>query len=110
MRRALLLALALGACGPEKGTIGAVLAQDPRGHLVVHDAPKGLGAEKQGLEAGDQILTIDGMDVRMLDQKRVHQVLSGAVDEPVKLTVLRGEEVIRVTIKRTPAKRIKAAP
>jgi C-terminal processing protease CtpA/Prc len=100
----LAFALLAAGCGPDKGTIGAVLAQDARGHLVVHEVPDGLAADKQGLQPGDEILTIDGMDVRMLDTKTVHQVLSGDVGDPVKLTVIRGEEVLRVTVKRTPAK------
>ena len=93
------------ACGPKKGTIGAVLGQTPEGELTIHDVPEGLAADKAGLKVGDKILTIDGKDVRALGPKGVHQALSGEVGEKVKLTVVRGEEIIRVTLKRTPSKK-----
>lgn len=99
------LLLAAGACGPDRGTIGAVLAQRPGGELYVRDVPDELAADKAGLQPGDQILLIDGMDVRGLSAERVHQVLSGDVDAPVRLTVIRGDEVLRVTVKRTRAKK-----
>ncbi|MCC6669264.1 MAG: PDZ domain-containing protein [Polyangiaceae bacterium] len=97
--------LVLGACGGPQGTVGAVFAQQGDGRLLVHEAPKGLAAEKAGLAAGDEVLLIDGMDVRRLDDKALHRALSGEVGSSVKLTVLRGEEVLRVTLKRTPAKK-----
>lgn len=106
----LLVPSLLGACGPEKGTVGAVFAQKDDGRLVVHEAPEGLAAHKAGLKEGDEILLVDGMDVRSLDDKALHRVLSGEVDQSVRLTVLRGEEVLRVTLKRTPAKKRAPSP
>lgn len=93
---------ALGACTPPPGTIGAVLARSPDGSLRVSEAPAGLAAAEAGLAPGDQILLIDGVDVRALDAEAVHAALSGEVDEPVKLTVIRDDEVLRVTLARTP--------
>ena len=99
------LALGLGACGPSKGTIGAVLARDADGRLFVHDVPEGLAAERAGLEAGDEILLIDGRDARALGPHGVHQALSGNVGDPVKLTLVRRGEIVRVTLARTVARR-----
>ena len=82
------LALGLGACGPSKGTIGAVLARD-----------------RAGLEPGDEILLIDGRDARALGPHGVHQALSGNVGDPVKLTLVRRGEIVRVTLARTVARR-----
>jgi C-terminal processing protease CtpA/Prc len=96
------LGLALGACEPERGTIGAVLAQTPDQRLVLHDVPSTLAAGRAGLKPGDEILLIDGRDVRELSQRGVHQALSGEVGDPVKLTLLREGRVIRVTLRRTP--------
>ena len=111
MKRALLVLLVgLLACAPEKGTIGAVLAQKDDGRLFVRDVPEGLAAADAGLQPGDEVLLIDGKDVRALGAKGVHEALSGEVDQPVKLTLLRGEEVLRVTLKRTPARRRRASP
>lgn len=105
----LLSCVALG-CAPPRGTIGAVLAQQSDGKLYVREVPADLAADKSGLQSGDQILLIEGMDVRGLPPERVHELLSGDVGQPVKLTVVRGEEVLRVTVKRTPAKKRPKAP
>jgi carboxyl-terminal processing protease len=102
-------ALTLGACGPSRGTIGAVLARDPDGRLFVHDVPQGLAAERAGLEAGDEILLIDGRDARALGPHGVHQALGGNVGDPVKLTLVRRGEIVRVTLRRTEARRYRLA-
>lgn len=101
----LLLALAGGACAAERGTIGAVLSQDAQRRLFVRDTPDGLSAERHGVAPGDEILLIDGRDVRGMSQDQVHGALAGEVDEPVKLTLLRGTQVLRVTLRRTMARR-----
>lgn len=90
-------------CAAERGTIGAMLAQRSDGTLFVHSVPPRLAAERAGLRPGDQLLLIDGMDVRMLDDQALVRTLNGEVGSPVRLTVIRGEEVLRVTVKRTAA-------
>ena len=91
------LALGLGACGPSK-------ARDGDGRLFVRDVPEGLAAERAGLEPGDEILLIDGRDARALGPHGVHQALSGEVGDPVKLTLVRRGEIVRVTLARTVAR------
>lgn len=98
---ALALALALGGCGPDRGTIGAVLAQTGEERLVLREVPETLAAGRAGLKPGDEILLIDGRDVRELDARGVHRALSGNVGDPVKLTLLREGRVIRVTLRRS---------
>lgn len=98
----LLSALVLG-CAPERGTIGAVLAQTPDQRLVLRDVPPQLAAGRAGLQPGDELLLIDGRDVRELDERGVHRALGGEVGDSVKLTLLREGRVIRVTLRRTPA-------
>jgi C-terminal processing protease CtpA/Prc len=93
------------ACAGQKGTIGAVLAQDQNQHLFVREMPDGLAADRAGLEVGDEILTIDGHDARAMNPAAVHDALSGEVGEPVKLTLIRKGNVVRVTVKRTAAKK-----
>jgi C-terminal processing protease CtpA/Prc len=103
-RRGIALALlVLASCGPGKGTIGAMLAKKPDGRLLVHETPDGLASDKAGLQPGDELLTIEGQDVRQMDEKQIHEALSGDVGETIRVTVLRGDEVLRLTIKRTPA-------
>lgn len=104
-RAALALLLATAACGAPKGTIGAVLGRSDRGQLRVRDAPADLGAAEAGLQQGDQILLIDGMDVRLLNDDDLRAALRGPPGSTVKLTVLRGERVVRVTVRRTEARR-----
>lgn len=96
------LAVLLGACGAERGTIGALIAQTPERQLVLRDVPPSLAAGRAGLQPGDELLLIDGRDVRELDERGVHQALAGNVGEPVKLTLLREGRVVRVTLRRTP--------
>jgi C-terminal processing protease CtpA/Prc len=106
---ALLLALfvSLAACEAPRGTIGAVIAQDDQsGRLFVRDAPPGLAAAKAGVKRGDEILLIDGLDVRAMDPHQIHAALAGDVDATVKLTLVRGEQVLRVTLKRTEARKL----
>jgi carboxyl-terminal processing protease len=105
----LMTVLCAAACGPKKGTIGAVLGQNDDGELTIREVPEGLAADEAGLQPGDKILLIDGVDVRTLDAKGLRKALGGEVDDKVKLTVERGDEIIRVTLKRTPAKKLRAA-
>jgi C-terminal processing protease CtpA/Prc len=92
------------ACGARRGTIGAMLARKSTGELAVHEVPAGLAAGEGGVEPGDQVLLIDGADVRAMDPQQLHLALSGEVGEPVKLTLIRGDRVVRITLKRTPAR------
>lgn len=91
------------ACASEEGTIGALLGQRADGRLFVRDVPATLAAARGGLEPGDEILLVDGKDVRTLDSAALHRALSGEVALPVKLTVVRRDAVFRVTLARTPA-------
>ena len=43
-----------------------------------------------------------------MSTEEVHQTLVGEVGSPVKLTLLRGEAVLRVTLKRTAAQKYRA--
>jgi len=104
---AFLLSLTTGACFSAHGTIGALLTKTEDDRVYVRDAPRGLAAEKSGLLAGDEILLIDGTAARDLSPKALHEKLRGEVGDPVKLTVLRGERVIRITLRRTPAQRFR---
>ena len=105
----LALCCVVSACAGSRGTIGAVLGQSSEGRLVLREIPAGLAASRAQLRVGDEILTIDGVDVRAMSAEQVHRRLSGQVGDRVKLTLLRGEEVIRVTLTLTPAQRRRVA-
>ena len=97
------LGITLGACGADRGTIGALIAQTPDKQLILREVPPKLAAAQAGLRPGDEILLIDGRDVRELTERGVHQALAGNIGDPVKLTLLRDGHVVRVTLRRTPA-------
>jgi C-terminal processing protease CtpA/Prc len=109
---ALVLSLSvLASCVPSKGTIGAVIAQDnDSGRLFLRDVPPNLAAARAQLKAGDEILLIDGLDVRRMDAEQINAMLSGEVDSPVKLTLIRQEQVLRVTLLRTEAHKLSKKP
>lgn len=98
---ALLLTQVTCVPAQNKGTIGAVLGQSPDGRVTLREVPPDLAAGKAGLQPGDELLLIDGIDVRQLDAKTIHRLLSGEIDEPIDLTLQRGDQVIRVTLKRS---------
>src|SRR6478752_1029854 len=101
----------LVACATGRGTIGAVIVQDSdTGRLFLREVPASLAAGQANLKPGDEILLIDGLDVRRLDPEQINAALTGDVGSPVKLTVLRQEQVIRVTLKRTEAHRLAKKP
>jgi len=100
----------VSGCGSSTGTIGALLGQRPDGRLFVREVPPHLAAAQQGVRAGDEILLIDGRDVRQMNERDLHRALEGDIGEPVKLTLVRGNEIVRVTLRLTPAVRMSATP
>jgi C-terminal processing protease CtpA/Prc len=115
--RRLLLTLSLGLVGwgsllawvpactgnPARGTIGAVLLRKSDGRVYVRDVPPHLAAARAGIRPGDELLLIDGQDVRRLGEDDLHRSLSGLVGEEVNLTLARGDQVLRLTIRRSMA-------
>jgi len=89
-------------CATEYGTIGANLAQKNDGRLFIREVPPGLAAAQAGLKPGDEITLINGRDTRAYNEKGIHALLAGEVGDPVKLTVLRGNQVLHLTLRRTP--------
>jgi C-terminal processing protease CtpA/Prc len=51
------------------------------------------------------VLLIDGRDARQMSSDGVHSALAGDVGQPVKLTLIRDGNVVRVRLERTPAAR-----
>jgi C-terminal processing protease CtpA/Prc len=95
----------LCGCAADVGTIGALLGQKPDGRLFVRETPHGLGAAREGLAPGDEILLVEGKDVRQMGEHELYRALSGDVGTKVKLTIVRGDGVFRVSLTRTPVPR-----
>lgn len=64
--------------------------------------PPGQGAERAGLEIDDEILMIDGKDVRAMSQDEVRRAVRGDVGSTLTVTILRNGEKRDVRITRTP--------
>ncbi|MBI4702675.1 MAG: trypsin-like serine protease [Deltaproteobacteria bacterium] len=100
---ACLLGLLLSCSGPAAGSIGALLSRDnATGAVHVREAPDGLPAHEAGLLPGDRIKMIDGVLVDDLGPDEVRRLLRGEVGSKVELTIVRGEEVLRVELRRGP--------
>jgi C-terminal processing protease CtpA/Prc len=69
---------------------------------VVRSVPKGLAGAQAGLEKGDEVVLIDGRDVRAMSPDAIHESLEGPVGSKVRLTVLRRGKVERLEIERGP--------
>jgi len=93
--------LLVAACAPQHGTVGAKFGRDSDGHLYVREVPEGLGASRAGLRVGDEVILIEGRDVRPLSEEELHQSLAGERGTTVRLTVLRGDGVKRLVVERT---------
>jgi carboxyl-terminal processing protease len=95
-------ALAWG-CATRPGSIGAVLSQGKSdGRVLVRETPTGYPAAQAGMEPGDEILLIDGRDVRTMAPETVHLALEGEVGSTVRLTVLRRGKIERLALRRAP--------
>lgn len=97
-----LMALAVAGCGGSSGaSIGAVMGRDNESRaLYVREAPQGMGAEKAGLQPGDEIVMIEGRYVKDMDATAVRAKLRGDPGSAVQLTVVRGNEVLHVRVVR----------
>jgi C-terminal processing protease CtpA/Prc len=92
----------MGCAGAKLGSIGAHLSRDNEtGALYVRDLSPGLAGEKAGLLPGDEIIMIDGHYVRQIDAPRIREMLRGQVGTAVRLTVVRGELVVRMKVARS---------
>lgn len=101
------LAASLGTfvgCAPSpRGTIGAILARQRDGRVLIRDVPEHLAAYRAGIRPGDELLYVEGQDVARLSDADLARLLEGAVEEPVRLTLARGETILRLTLKRSMA-------
>lgn len=96
---------ALSSCGGSSaGSIGAVLGKRENGRLYVRDAPPGMAAWKAGLEPDDEIVAIDGHDVRAMTADDVRKAVRGDVGSTVILTVERNGVRRDVNVQRGPFK------
>ena len=63
-----------------------------------------MAAARAGVEVGDEILLIDGRDVRGMSPEAIHLALQGDEGTRVALTVLRRGKIHRLSVERGPLK------
>jgi C-terminal processing protease CtpA/Prc len=91
------------SCASRPGSIGAVLGQSKTdGRVTVRETPPGYPAARAGLLPGDEVLLIDGRDVRSMSPETVHLALEGDIGTTVHLTLLRAGKIERVALIRAP--------
>jgi C-terminal processing protease CtpA/Prc len=107
-----LLALLVAACSSSSvGSIGAVLGRDrDSGALHVRETPEGMAAYEAGLLPGDRIKMIDGVLVDDLDKTAIRRLLRGEPGTTVRLTVVRGQEVVHIDVVRAELREAVAMP
>ncbi len=105
VRAVFLAAVVLSSCtgAGGSGSIGAVLKRDgATGAVVAYEVPEGMTAAEAGLREGDRIKMVDGVHVDDLDGQRLVRLLRGPVGSRVVLTVIRGDEVLHLSVVRQP--------
>lgn len=84
------------------GGIGAEIGVDEAGHYVIMDVYRNNPAYEAGLQAGDIIAAVDGVevDVESVDTNALLAAIRGDIGEPLTMTIQRGDEVFDVEIIR----------
>jgi|GEM_PF-243828 len=81
-----------GEIGQTGLTIAPITDNDPDkngAQWQVTDVPRGSPAAKAGVQVGDLLLKIDGKSVKTMSQNDIDQMLRGARNSMVKLTVMQ---------------------
>lgn len=79
--------------------LGVVIqkASDRDAPIVVTDVQQGGPADKAGLQAGDSIVSVDGVDVAPFTAEQARDVLRGAAGSQVRLKIVRLPQELVVT-------------
>jgi carboxyl-terminal processing protease len=74
------------------------------GRLFVNDIIEGYPAHKSGLQAGDEILAVQGLSVKSKSRPELSQLIRGAKGTTLSLLLLRDKQQIQKTIVRDEVK------
>lgn len=70
------------------GGIGALIGRNNNKNLIIMPY-EGFPAEKKGLKIGDELIEVDGVDVRDKNTSDISKLLKGQANTEVELTILR---------------------
>ena len=73
------------------GGIGAIIGERSQGKVMVVMPNEGFAAEKAGLKRGDEIIEVQGVDVRN-DYEKASEYLKGQTDSKLQIKVIRKGE------------------
>lgn len=82
----------------ETGGIGVFLSINPAQQFVVSEVRRGWPAEQAGIQAGDIILTVDGVSVAGKPLADIRTLIRGPLDTTVTLTLQRTGEPDRTVL------------
>ena len=68
------------------------------GDKVILEITSGTPAAESGLQVGDTITGVDGVDVTQMSNEEVTDLIKGNKNDSVSLTVLRGEETLTFNV------------
>lgn len=85
------------------GSVGLSGGYDPdKGKVVVYQVTPGGPAAKAGVRRHDELLDIDGRDMRKETFRTIQRLLEGRVGQPVKIAVSRSGQLMRFELAREP--------
>ena len=82
------------------GGVGITIYQIPQGVHVVQVIP-GTPAAETDLQAGDDIIAVDGVSLSGLDIDESKAMLRGEVNKPVEITYVNSGDTLNATLRRT---------
>jgi C-terminal processing protease CtpA/Prc len=93
----------LGSINNWEGSVDAVFKyRSSENSTLVHEIRPQSFSEEAGLQAGDQLLAIDGKDITGATYQEVRSALRGPVGTMTTLTVQRGETIMDIAVERRP--------
>lgn len=91
------------ACGStQTGSIGAVVGRQADKRYFIRSVPRGMAGAKAGLEVDDELVAIDGKDVKGMSTEDIVGALRGDVGSTVILTISRRGEKREIKVERGP--------
>lgn len=82
------------------GGVGVTIYQMPQGVHVVEVIP-GTPAAETNLQAGDDIIAVDGVSLKGLSIDESKAMLRGQVNKPVEITFVNSGDTLKTTLRRT---------